>query len=443
MKALILVLALVVTLQYQIATATSYPILYVRSNGSTDPSCGTNTSHPCKSIATAVTKAHDYATTTIKVAQGDYIEQIIIYDIDLPASRSGRLAIEGGWNADFTVQSHDPAGTRVTPAGAQIIYIAPKLWHIVGLRLAYLTLQRTTDEQYHGLNASLDSGSSLDLDIEHCHVVSFAGSGILLTAITSSDMTITLHDNIIRGNYQGASPGAGVYVYADGGSTAEVTLTNNKIVENYAANGGGVYFFTSGATLNATLKNNILAENQADQAGGAIYVGAGGTGIMNLVLTNNTISNNLATYPGSGILFSSSGSAQITGDLTNTIVWGNNDSDIFFNQYDTSTTAVNSYYSMIGVVQDDGFTSSYLGYHNIHKDPALNANYHLTGTSPAKDKGLCGEIHWGGGYERFAPYDDIDGDARPGWNVELGCDIGADEYRSPWILFNPAFMKHK
>jgi hypothetical protein len=185
----------------------------------------------------------------------------------------------------------------VTPEGSQNIYIAPKLGHIVGLRLAYLTLQRTTDAQYHGLNASLDSGSSLDLDIEHCHVVSFENSGIFLAAITSSNMTVTLHDNIIKGNYQGASTGAGVYVYADGGSTAEVTLTNNKIVENYAANGGGVYFYTSGATLNATLNNNILAENQADQKGGAILFGASGTGIMNLSLTNNTISNNQATSP--------------------------------------------------------------------------------------------------------------------------------------------------
>jgi hypothetical protein len=61
--------------------------------------------------------------------------------------------------------------------------------------------------------------------------------------------------------------------------------------------------------------------------------------------------------------------------------------------------------------------------------------------SPAKNRGICGEIHWGGGYERYAPYDDIDGDARPGWNVELGCDIGADEYRFPWILFNPVITK--
>ena len=77
----------------------------------------------------------------------------------------------------------------------------------------------------------------------------------------------------------------------------------------------------------------------------------------------------------------------------------------------------------------------------IHKNPALNDSYHLTGTSPAKNNGICGEINWGGGYERYALYDDIDGDARPGWNEELGCNIGADEYRFPWILFNSVTTK--
>jgi hypothetical protein len=75
----------------------------------------------------------------------------------------------------------------------------------------------------------------------------------------------------------------------------------------------------------------------------------------------------------------------------------------------------------------------------------LNADYHLSGASPAKDKGICGLkiALLGGGffYSRIAPYDDLDGDLRPGYGIISGCDIGADEYRFPWILFNPAFIK--
>jgi len=35
-----------------------------------------------------------------------------------------------------------------------------------------------------------------------------------------------------------------------------------------------------------------------------------------------------------------------------------------------------------------------------------------------------------GNYIRIAPYDDIDGDRRPGFGELTGCDIGANELRS-------------
>lgn len=234
-----------------------------------------------------------------------------------------------------------------------------------------------------------------------------------------------------------------MYITSWSGSTVGVTLTKNTIVDNQSIASGGINLYTNGATLNTTLVNNIVAGNQAVADGGAINAAAAGNGTMVLTLTNNTISNNQASSQGGGIILSSFNTATITAELTNTIVWGNNNSDIYINQNDSSTTTVTPYYSMIDIVA--GVTSSYKsGMHNLHINPALNANYHLTGMSPAKDNGLCGEIHEDSGfYERFAPYDDIDGDARPGWNVELGCDIGADEYRFPWILFNPAFMKHQ
>ncbi len=137
MKALILVLALVVTLQHQTATATSYPVLYVRSGGLVAWPCGTSIDNSCKSIATAVANANVYATTSIKVAQGDYAEQVDIRDVNLPASLSGQLAIEGGWNADFTTQSPDPTKTRITSSNDNaVINITPGTENKVGLRLA-------------------------------------------------------------------------------------------------------------------------------------------------------------------------------------------------------------------------------------------------------------------------------------------------------------------
>lgn len=456
MKAMILVLAMMATLQYQIATATSYPVLYVRPSGIAFWPCGISIATSCKNIATAVAHANDYATTTIKVAQGDYVERVNIDNVVLPASKTGRLTIEGGWNTDFTAQSADPTKTRVIPFDNQaVINISlPGLWLRVGLRLVYFTLEGTSDLQRLGLQAYSAAGSTIDLAVEHCRIVSFRGTGVSLTAENAAHMTVAVHETTIQNNHQvGPSwPGAGIFVATHDGSDIGITLTKNKIIANHAGlNGGGIYFYSDGdnmgtpSTLTATLVNNILAENQAKQSGGAICASAN-DGVMNLTLTNNTISDNLAEISTGGISFDSHGSAQITADITNTIVWGNTDhatdSDIFINQYDTSTTAVTSHYSMIGVVQGDGFTSSYHGYHNIHINPALDESYHLGDGSPAEDKGLCGEILPNSDdYERYAPYDDIDGDERPGWKIELGCDIGADEYQFPWILFNPAFTK--
>lgn len=440
MKTLILVLALVVTLQYQIATA---GVLYVGSDGLATWPCGTSIANSCKNIATAVANANVYATTSIKVAQGDYAEQVDIRDVNLPASGLGQLTIEGGWNADFTTQSPDPTKTRITSSNDNaVINIAPGTGHRVGLRLAYLTLRGTTNLQRLGLEAWA-SQSTIDLDIEHCHVVSFRGQGISLVADTVGQATVTVQDTTLQGNYQVGSPwsGAGMYITSWSGSTVGVTLTKNTIVDNQAIAGGGIYLYTNGATLNATLVNNIMAGNQTVADGGAINAAAAGDSIMVLTMTNNTINNNQANSQGGGILLSSLNTATITAELTNTIVWGNNNSDIYINQNDLSTTTVTPYYSMVDIVA--GVTSSYkIGMHNLHINPALNDSYHLTGTSPAKDKGLCGEIG-PGYYERFAPYDDIDGNARPGWNVELGCDIGADEYRFPWILLNPVITKQQ
>ena len=188
MKALILVLALMVTFQCQISTAIAsypYPVLYVSSNSSnTDPSCGTSIASPCKSIATAVTHAYNCGATTIKVAQGNYLEQISIINILLPADKLGQLAIEGGWNADFTAQSPDPTKTRVTPSGnnAVIDIALPGMWFRVSLRLSYLTLKGTQDTHRVGLAASANSASTIDLDLEHCHIESFRGTGIELGA---------------------------------------------------------------------------------------------------------------------------------------------------------------------------------------------------------------------------------------------------------------------
>ena len=47
-------------------------------------------------------------------------------------------------------------------------------------------------------------------------------------------------------------------------------------------------------------------------------------------------------------------------------------------------------------------------------------------------------------YQTIAPYDDFEGDPRPGINSTTGCDIGADEFLEetfPWELYIPASIR--
>ena len=113
-------------------------------------------------------------------------------------------------------------------------------------------------------------------------------------------------------------------------------------------------------------------------------------------------------------------------------------------QQSGTTLSVTADFSIIGDV-DNSSGGTYTAKSSVlNTDPLLKPSYHLTGASPARDSGICGikvPVFNTYIYIRTAPYDDIDGNARPGYNTTLGCDIGADEYTFPWILFNPLFTK--
>lgn len=360
MKKLVFVLALaLLPLQYRIAAAISYPVLYVRSNGLAGWPCGTSPSQPCQSIATAVDNANVYGTTTIRVAAGDYAEYIYISG-NLPVPHSGPLSIEGGWNTDFTVQSHDPALTRITPTYVYpyVLGINVGASELVDLRLAYLTLHGTSDLHRKGIDAGALTAGTINLVIEHCRLASFRGLALVLVGNSSSSLTFALEDSTIEGNYQLPTdpwPAAGINATLLGNSTGDFTLRRNRIINNQAVANGGLYFKAGDASLTATLENNILAGNQASGGGGgAISAETAGSGTMDLYLTNNTITNNTATIQGAGINFIAMDNSSLTAHLTNTIV-RETGTDIFMQRFaGFNSINVTADFSIIGEVDDSG-----------------------------------------------------------------------------------------
>jgi len=124
-------------------------------------------------------------------------------------------------------------------------------------------------------------------------------------------------------------------------------------------------------------------------------------------------------------------------ELRNTIIWGNgksvSGSDISQEMPSVpgDNSGINVDYSIIGNVAATGNYTD--GGHNRDVDPKLDNTYHLSPGSPAVNAGICGYKFFT--YFRIAPYDDIDGDIRPGFGELTGCDIGADEILPSDVCF--------
>jgi hypothetical protein len=242
-----------------------------------------------------------------------------------------------------------------------------------------------------------------------------------------------VHDNTIQGNE--ASAGGGLYAgywYSPYGE-----IRGNLILDNVADSGGGIAYAdgpiigntfrnnrgndTGGALLDCggdilnnlielniawegaglygcdgQIRDNIIADNQAGLAGGGLRACDGD-------IRQNTIVDNWAGFGGGGL-------AGCFGPINGNIVWGN----------DALVVGPQIYFSLTPNYCDvENYTGGGVG--NLHLDPLLTLDRHLTAESPCRDAGD----------PAFAPLDgetDIDGEPRV---INGRVDVGADEFGEP------------
>jgi len=363
---------------------------FVSTTGEDTGNSCTNGSSPCRTIQKAVDQWED--GDILLVAQGYYKENIS-KSWSYTVNRTFYFNMLGGWSAGFSSISADPSKTVIDGSAADTVLNIGSSSQNIDITIKYFTFK---------------NGDAIN------------GGGVKVDNV-GAQMKVTLINNIITGN--NAQSGAGFYARTPSGKT-EITLTNNMITDNTAnSQGGGIYAEAGWYFQNEmTLTNNTIAGNYGDSNGGGISIYSHQGGLMTLRLCNCVIWAN-STNP----------------------IWGSGD-DIYYWEDDTSAdsiTTIDAWYCDIG----DIYTPpSYSGTYNdnggnISKDPeffnAGRGNDHIRSKSPAVDTGWCGTMDLDWNYIRVAPYDDFEGDPRPGDGAILGCDMGADEYLAkramPWL----------
>jgi hypothetical protein len=276
----------------------------------------------------------------------------------------------------------------------------------------------------------------------------------MYTASERGKITANISENSIHRNIQvegQASPyGTGLNVFADTNGTIDLTMSKNSLALNQGLDdvsggrGSMTVFATSAARISADLENNYFWLNSSYNNSSAIMVGARHDNTkVELTLTNNTLSRNSfvksSQYGALGVT-AYDGSSYVKVDLINNIIWGNHtqigghtDIRIRADANSGSQAIVDARYPIIGEVEVVG-AGKFIGTENQNIDPELDGTGHLENGSPAIDAAQCGYYVYPI-YQRVAPYDDIDGDQRPGSGKLTGCDIGADEYKDETLCF--------
>ncbi len=233
-----------------------------------------------------------------------------------------------------------------------------------------------------------------------------------------------ISDNLIYGNEVGTGRGGGIL-----SSDSKPTIQYNSIVENHAGSGGGVEFYQSAGVI----MGNRIHRNGAGHGGG-ICVDT----YEPVIVSNEIVGNTASDDQGGGGIF-----GPANGSIVNNTIVGNSaivgggvhssggaNNIVAFNSsgfYSTCSICGWAYNNVYGNTEYDYDPAPSPDMHNISVDPGFVdpgiGDYHLAFGSPCIDAGHDGRVQAG--------WTDVDTQARiQGAHV----DIGADEFAWSEVL---------
>lgn len=373
-------------------------LYYVGVGGSPTWPCGVHPTSPCSSINTVLYNA--VADPLIKVARGAYTDNFGIYGYKFPD-----VSINGGWNEDFSAQQCDPANTLVSANNHTLMPIIIAEDENLTVTLACLSFRGT--DSTHRMGIELSTQGEAALNLEQVTFSSFAGAALHMSAESGGQINADIKKTTFQNNYQSATapPWSGAGLYAS-------SYTGGDIVIH--------------------AENSLFRNNETRYAGTIHLIAHNSGSTTDLTLRNSTVSNNheLGSSDTAGLTATAGDNGATSVNIINSIVYGNTntsgDNDIEILAFDGGSSNVTARYSILGTINtwtDGTYTDNG---DNLNTDPLLDPSLHLKDDSPAIDAAQCGFNALT--YLRVAPYDDIDGEKRPGYGKLSGCDIGADEH---------------
>lgn len=179
----------------------------------------------------------------------------------------------------------------------------------------------------------------------------FFGGGIRLDSGASAYM----YGGVISRNY--SKYGGGVFVFGQSSGTCSFVMTGGTIEKNKATTGAGIYFVSYTNKDSLTINGGTIKSNYASDKAGAIYMEGGKLSMNGGTITNNACASadssggiHLSSYWGDGDTATSKFSSFIGGGSpTNASISGNFSTGTITDDFTTSGTPNDVYYSLSGI----------------------------------------------------------------------------------------------
>jgi predicted outer membrane repeat protein len=218
--------------------------------------------------------------------------------------------------------------------------------------------------------------------------------------VDSGNTWLSIFRNTFRQNTATNEGGAlNIGSSSSGASNDGVFVYKNGVWSNSARNGGGLN--VRGDVLNLAVYNNVVARNNAQVQGGNVRFDSSVT-ITNMDFYNNTVASGSAGTTGGGVYVNQTSGTPVA--------WWNNISYLNMGGDLESTTALDAWNSIVGVVRNLATCQAANACYSTNP-LFVNApadDYHLQNSSPAIDLGATSDPTPGGGGAPSSPVDDFD-----------------------------------